>query len=76
MGRTLGLAGLALVVAGCAAPAAPYYYCVEIKLNLPKGRQVDALECWPRERRVPWDPQAPSGTDLFSAGPLDATPGG
>ena len=54
-----------MLLAGCVRPALPFYYCVVVKLNLRDGRQLDALECWPREQRLPWDPTKPAGPELF-----------
>ena len=64
------LLALALLLPGCAMAAPSYYYCWNIQLRHKDGRRVDALECIPRERKVPWHDQGPGpgldGRDLFS----------
>jgi hypothetical protein len=57
--------GLALCCAGCTLPAPAYYYCIQITLHHPSGRVVDALECTPRARPVPWKDRP--GPELLSA---------
>ena len=58
--------GVALLLGGCAGPA--FYYCHMVVLQRADGRNVDALECIPRSRQVPWDKNHPPGRDLFSDG--------
>jgi hypothetical protein len=52
-------------LAGCTVSTSTYYYCWAVILNHPDGRQLNALECVPRAQKVPWDPAAPPGRELF-----------
>ena len=57
--------GVALLLGGCAMPAPSIYYCWQVVLTRPDGRQTDALECIPRPHKVPWDEKRGPGKDLF-----------
>jgi len=56
-----------VLLTGCTQASSPYYYCWQVQLHHPDGRKVDALECIPRERKVPWRRGVEPAKDLFSA---------